>query len=148
MLCFQNLFNFRSKIYNFSIIKYFRRKSIEKRFPFLNKDLGMNAAFVKVYLSKNEASIIRKDIDVERFYYQEGDQMNLQMPLFRDTKNEFNIDNYGPIKIPKDSCFVIGDNRHQSDDSRYWGFVAKSNIKGVVVTKIDFLSWIYRKLGI
>lgn len=39
----------------------------------------------------------------------------------------------GPIKIPKDSCFVIGANRDNSEDSRYFGYVALKDIRGVVI---------------
>jgi len=39
-------------------------------------------------------------------------------------------DNYGPIVIPPDSYFCMGDNRDQSADSRTWGFVPRSLIRG------------------
>lgn len=39
-------------------------------------------------------------------------------------------DNLGPVKIPEDSLFVMGDNRDQSYDSRFWGFVKRSSVKG------------------
>jgi len=39
-------------------------------------------------------------------------------------------DNTGPIFIPPNKLFVIGDNRDQSFDSRYWGFVDLSDLKG------------------
>jgi len=39
---------------------------------------------------------------------------------------------YGPITVPVDSYFVLGDNRRWSNDSHMWGFVPKSNIKGKV----------------
>ena len=39
-------------------------------------------------------------------------------------------DNWGPITVPSDSFFVMGDNRDNSEDSRYWGFVPDESIKG------------------
>ncbi len=39
-------------------------------------------------------------------------------------------DNYGPVIVPKNSLFMMGDNRDNSADSRYWGFVDLSAVKG------------------
>jgi signal peptidase I len=39
-------------------------------------------------------------------------------------------DNYGPKVVPSHSLFVLGDNRDNSQDSRYWGFVDLSAVKG------------------
>jgi signal peptidase I len=39
-------------------------------------------------------------------------------------------DNYGPAVVPYDHCFVLGDNRDKSRDSRHWDSVPFKNIKG------------------
>jgi signal peptidase I len=48
-------------------------------------------------------------------------------------------DNFGPIVVPKEKFFVMGDNRDYSYDSRYWGFVDFEEIKGKAL--IIYWSW-------
>ncbi|OGC30693.1 signal peptidase I [candidate division WOR-1 bacterium RIFOXYB2_FULL_48_7] len=51
---------------------------------------------------------------------------------------------YGPIIIPEDAYFVMGDNRGESYDSRYWGFLPKKNLIGRAL----FVIWPLNKFGI
>ncbi len=48
-------------------------------------------------------------------------------------------DNLGPVTVPPDSYFVMGDNRDHSLDSRFWGFVKREKILGKAV--IIYFSW-------
>lgn len=41
-----------------------------------------------------------------------------------------NRDFYGPVVVPKENYFMMGDNRDRSNDSRFWGFVARGEIYG------------------
>lgn len=48
-------------------------------------------------------------------------------------------DNFGPVTVPKDSYFVMGDNRDRSLDGRFWGFVRKGDLVGRAL--IIYFSW-------
>jgi signal peptidase I len=74
-------------------------------------------------------------------YAQHGDPMDVHAPGMRwqldhlvDPSQRLQYrpsrDNWGPVTVPLGRYFVLGDNRDDSEDSRYWGFVDQAAIKG------------------
>ena len=54
------------------------------------------------------------------------------------------LQDWGPIVVPQDSFFMMGDNRDSSYDGRYWGFLPRENVRGrplVVYFSYDPNSW-------
>ncbi len=52
-------------------------------------------------------------------------------------------DNFGPVTVPEDSLFVMGDNRDNSLDSRFWGFVKLEAVRGEAL----IIHWSWKQTG-
>ncbi len=50
------------------------------------------------------------------------------------------LDSWGPLVVPSGHYFMMGDNRYESKDSRYWGVVPRANVRG----RPSFVYYSYR----
>ena len=68
----------------------------------------------------------------DKVVYIDGKPLDEPYKVHRNQVRGINIDqdDYPPTRIPEDSYFCMGDNRDNSRDSRSWGFVPASYLKG------------------
>ena len=91
--------------------------------------------FVKRVIGVSGDTIEMKNRNV----YVNGHKLDEPYKIYTDYNPESSRDNYGPVVVPPDNFFVMGDNRDNSNDSRYWGFVDRNSIIG----KPLFVYWSY-----
>jgi signal peptidase I len=96
------------------------------------------------------------DPEADDFHWQREFLVMPPTPLSRYHPSR---NNWGPIVVPPHHYFVLGDNRDNSEDSRYWGFVPDSMVRGKplivyysyepdTLTTMDWLTRIrWRRLG-
>jgi signal peptidase I len=82
-------------------------------------------------------------IDIrDREVYINGQKLDEPYAVHTDAQKFDRRDNIVPITIPADQFFLMGDNRDNSNDSRFWGFAPRSNLIG----KPLFIYWSYEDM--
>ena len=104
------------------------------KYPFVKRVIGLPGETVEV----QDKAVYINGRKLDEPYKIHVDSTDIQRRPW--TPEELKIrDNYGPVTVPPDSYFVMGDNRDNSNDSRYWGFVTWDEIIG----KPLFVYWSY-----
>ena len=132
-----NKFIYGSKI-PYTNIKYFQFKKPQRGdvivfiFPldpskdFIKRVIGTDGE--KVEIIHNKIYINDRLIDDPWGHFEKRGFEDLQ-----------SMGNFGPVVVPKDSLFVLGDNRYNSEDSRFWGFLHVNAVLGKAL--IFYFSW-------
>ncbi len=92
-------------------------------------------------IKKNDPTL--KDAFIKRVIGLPGDKVEVKggrvyindRPQREDYIKEEPYYQFGPVKVPPDSYLVLGDNRNNSFDSHFWGFVPRENIIGHAIIR-------------
>jgi signal peptidase I len=101
---------------------------------FIKRVIGLPGETVELRAKKVYINGTPLDEPYVHFLQPPGDQSEYHEVTSWDVRER-----YGPVTVPPNQYFVMGDNRDNSQDSRYWGFLPRDYIKG----KALFIYWSY-----
>ena len=78
-------------------------------------------------IRKDQVFINGEPLDEPYAYYEPNERKTRQA---QGLMSSIPVSRIGPIKIPEGKIFAMGDNRYNSADSRYWGFVDMETVAG------------------
>ncbi len=92
---------------------------------------------------KRVVAVGRDKIEIRnKIFYLNDKEVKEEFIIFEDSEIGDDVrDNFGPFTVPDNSLFVLGDNRDQSYDSRFWGVVDISTVLG----KAQLIYWSWNK---
>jgi signal peptidase I len=94
----------------------------------------------KLRLVKRVIGLPGETLEVRhRAVYIDGRALEEPYAVHEDSIEIDGRDNFGPVTIPADHFFLMGDNRDNSKDSRFWGFAPRANLIGTPL----FVYWSY-----
>ena len=88
----------------------------------------------KLEIRKDKVFINGEPLDEPYAYFDPDERTSRQNQGLNDFAP---TSRYGPVVVPKGKLFVMGDNRYNSADSRYWGFVESETVE----SKAWFIYW-------
>ena len=103
----------------------------EPKRDFIKRCVGLPGDLVEIESKK--LSIGDREIDESAYvHFEDSAVYSARMAPFLEQRYRVR-DTYGPETIPEHSYFCLGDNRDNSDDSRFWGPVPRSFLRGRAV---------------
>ncbi len=97
----------------------------------IDRRLYLNGQAVEeIYDGPYDGPTREPNLSFDLYFEQLGDINHELLHMQRNNRFASALENYGPVTVPEDHFFAMGDNRDRSLDSRSWGFVPYSHIKG------------------
>jgi signal peptidase I len=103
---------------------------------YVNKVLSVNGQEIPQELLSTTTRIDEEG-NKQPVYIKQEDFFGVKHSIYQNTNQE--SENFEDIVVPEGQYFAMGDNRDDSADSRFWGFVPEKNIVGKAV--LVWMSW-------